>query len=191
MIASLVMPVFEHARRASRRALRALVSAGLAAVLVSSAGCSWLRTTLIPPVTNETAITELSADAIDPDGTPRAALRVEGSTGTTVASLRESLARDPDNVRGRLVLADLLVERGQLRQAGAALEEALAVDPHAEEALLLRGRVAELEQQDGLALECYHRVLGSDPENVVARLRIAELQIKAERPDRAAPRLAC
>ena len=169
-----------------------------------------MQTALVDPATNARSLADRARQAEDDGDTARArqlleqarradpdnaeinrqlaqVLLSEGKADAALAALGDSLTRDPGDHRGRFLLAGILVDRGELDRANAVLDEALSIDPQALDVLLLKGRIAEIEQQDGLALECYHRAVGVEPENIIARLRIAELQIKAERPDRAAP----
>ena len=117
---------------------------------------------------------------------PRAS---EHASRSEIEPLRRALLAQPDDPRHFVSLARLLAELGELGQAEDSLDAALRLDPADVEALLLKARLAEHQQQHHTAAELYHRVLACDPRNVPARLRLASLHLEAGVPERAGPLL--
>ncbi len=84
-----------------------------------------------------------------------------------MASLNAALRLQPDHVPARLQLAERLIERGELAEAGRALGRARDSDSAA--MLGMRGRLAQAQGDHGGAVELLQRALQLEPE--ASRLR--------------------
>jgi tetratricopeptide (TPR) repeat protein len=92
----------------------------------------------------------------------------------------KQLAREyPESALGQLGMASVYVEWKVLDQADRALARALAVEPDAWLALLVRGAVAEQRGQCELAARDDRAVLEADPANPEAHLGLARCARKA------------
>lgn len=109
-----------------------------------------------------------------------------GQTDAAITELTYLVEHHPDDSRAFVQLAQMLHERGRLKVAEQLIELALRVDGHCEEALLLRGRIAEQQQEWDAALETYHQLLTLQPQHVTARLQIAAVYEARQEPETAA-----
>jgi tetratricopeptide (TPR) repeat protein len=116
-----------------------------------------------------------------------------GDVDAAVDQLRIAVVQNPDDVDSFIQLARIQLDHGRHDGAEQAANNALRLDASHVGALLLKAELAEVQGREALELETYHRVLAREPENNVARQRVAEIQIAAGRPERAAPllRAAC
>ena len=117
----------------------------------------------------------------------------QGEIDAAVDQLRLAVIQNPDDVDSFIQLARIQLDHGRYEGAEQAVRSALQLDADHVGALLMRAEAAEVQGRETLELETYHRILARDPENNVARQRVAGIQIAAGRPDRAAPllRAAC
>ncbi|MGH7199660.1 MAG: tetratricopeptide repeat protein [Planctomycetaceae bacterium] len=185
------------------------------AALVSGAltGCAWVRTVWNESSSGESQELLAQARKAEQAGhTDRAALLLEaaslsnpddaalhrelarfqiaqGERGEAVAHLRQAIRLDPHDAEGHAALARLFFLQGRLDDAERETGAALRCAPSHREALLLKAALAEQRNRFGLALDTYHRVLCCDEENISARLRVAAIQLRSSRPERAAPLL--
>ncbi len=54
------------------------------------------------------------------------------------------------------------------------LQPILRENPHDPDGLMLKGNILDLDERHGEALDCYERVLNSDPENVAALIDMGD-----------------
>ena len=113
----------------------------------------------------------------------------QGAVDAAVDQLRLAVRQSPDDIDSYTQLARIQLDHTRFRGAEHDITSALAIDSEHVESLLLKAELAEQHGRDALAMETYYRVLSREPESVVARLRLAELQIATGHPDRAAPLL--
>ena len=203
-------PAIVHARsgtrvRFRRCALAAILAAGLA-------GCQWTRASLQRNGVESQRLVEQARQAVlaghleeadslldragivcpDDSAVPcqRAELlQAHGDVSGAISQLRIAAARDPDNVETLTRLADLLLRQNRTGEAEVAATSALRADPRHPAALEIRAAIAERRRRDDLALEMYYRLLAESPSDSQARLRIATIELRSGRPERAAPLL--
>jgi tetratricopeptide (TPR) repeat protein len=191
--------------RVGRCALAAILAGGLA-------GCQWTRASLQRDGEESQRLVEQARHAVlagdlkqadslldragivcpdDPAVPCQRAdlLRAHGDVQGAVSQLRIAAARDPENAETFARLADLLLEQDRVGEADVAATSALAIDPRHPEALEIKAAVAERRRRDDLALEMYYRLLTDSSGDAQAKLRIAAIELRCGRPERAAPLL--
>lgn len=180
------------------------------------AGCSWLQQMVQQPVAESRRLADMARAAEERGNLEEAttlltrAVRANSEDGELHRRLARLLAKQgkteaaleyqsravelsPGDPDGWVHLALLRFERAEYALVDRPLQRALSLDPQHSEALRLKGRLAEWRGNDERALQAYHRLLRQNPRNVDALLRIADIHIRAGRPQRAAPllRTAC
>lgn len=90
----------------------------------------------------------------------------------------------PDDPGPKVDLALLFLEKYDSRNAGALLDEALAIDPEHPGALLARARRARFDGSSE-SMDLSRRSLEANPQYVPARVFLAELHLELEELDRA------
>jgi len=103
-----------------------------------------------------------------------------------VEHLRRSLQADPNDPLTHFHLAQVLFHRGEYDEADSSLSKVLQLDPSHGAALMLKGALAERQGRGQVALAAYHQVLAAEPDNVEARLRVAGIHLRSEKPENAA-----
>lgn len=95
-------------------------------------------------------------------------------------------AKNSGNDPDRLIrLGEMQMQAGQIDQAMAQAELALASDWQHAKAWELRGRVLEARGQSQEAMEAYHRSLLAQPNNPAVQLALASIYLQVGRPQRA------
>jgi Flp pilus assembly protein TadD len=112
-----------------------------------------------------------------------------GNSGAAAKNLRQLIRQSPDDPRPYVGLAEALFAQQNLNEAEDLVERALELDPRHARGLLLRGKIARARRQDDAALRNYYQVLAFDPEDVEARMLIAELHFERGDQRLAAPLL--
>jgi|HubBroStandDraft_6_1064221.scaffolds.fasta_scaffold01363_14 tetratricopeptide (TPR) repeat protein len=127
----------------------------------------------------------------DPDVQYRIArvLLLVGDTDEAVKHLRYATKRGVDDPEAYLELARVLLEAHQYGECQEMIDSALRLVPTHVPAQLLAGRLAELRHKDEEALAIYYGVLGNDPSDVQAMLRVTDVLMRTDRTSQAAPLL--
>lgn len=127
----------------------------------------------------------------DPDVQYRIArvLLLAGDTDEAVKHLRYATKRGVDDPDAYLELARVLLEAHQYGECQEMIDSALRLVPTHVPAQFLAGRLAELRHKDDEALAIYYRVLGNDPSDVQAMLRVTDVLMRMDRTNQAAPLL--
>ena len=127
----------------------------------------------------------------DPDVQFRIArvLLLSGDTDEAVKHLRYATRHGVDEPDAYLDLARVLLEEKQYAECREMIDSALRLVPTHVPAQLLAARLAELENKDDEALAIYYRVLGNDPSDVEAMLHVADVLVRMDRSNQAAPLL--
>ncbi len=117
-----------------------------------------------------------------------------GRDDEAIEKLHRVLAVNPNHVPARLLLGSILRNRDQLTESVAHLEEAHKLDPAAAAGLLiatllLLGAAYDKVRNFGDSLAVYKRVLEIDPENQVAKVRLAAAQAALDEHKRKAAAL--
>jgi tetratricopeptide (TPR) repeat protein len=116
-----------------------------------------------------------------------AAMRMQkGDADSAIEHLRLSVNADGDDPRAHFHLAEVLFHQGRYDESQEALEHALQLDANYAEALMLKGTLAERRGQSEAALSAYYQLLAESPDNVEARLRIAGIHLRSDKPENAA-----
>lgn len=116
-------------------------------------------------------------------------MQAHGDLAGAISELRIATTRDPDSAETFARLAELLLQQNRVGEADVAATSALALDARHPQALEIKAAVAERRRRDDLALEMYYRLLADSPGDLEAKLRIAAIELRAGRPERAAPLL--
>jgi tetratricopeptide (TPR) repeat protein len=132
---------------------------------------------------------ELAPD--DPDVQCRIGrvLLLSGDTNEAVKHLRYATRNGVDDPDAYLELARVLLEARRYGECQEMIDQALRLVPTHVPAQILAGRLAELQHKDDEALAIYYRVLGNDPSDVEAMMHVADVLVRMERSDQAAPLL--
>lgn len=112
-----------------------------------------------------------------------------GSLDAAELHLKQVVNQTPGDPRGYVRLAETLFLKEDYPGAEQALARALELEPRHLNGLLLRGRLAEMQQRNDLAIEAYYEVLAVDPNHVAARMRVASIHFRENRLEQAAPLL--
>jgi len=112
------------------------------------------------------------------------ALEETGRTSEAIDVYRRVLAMNPRMLDAWQSLARALLGGGQTRDAIAAFDKAIAVDPMRPEPHLALARIYALERQPSLALQ--HAEIGSERDPAQGFEILAELMMDAGKPDEAA-----
>lgn len=110
----------------------------------------------------------------------------KGNVEEAIEQLRLSATTNRADPRTHFHLARVLADQGRHVEADEALTEVLQLDPAHAEALMLKGTLAERQGRQDAALAAYHKVLADEPDNVDARLRIAGIHLRSDKPENAA-----
>jgi tetratricopeptide (TPR) repeat protein len=102
-------------------------------------------------------------------------LRKLGQADAAIAICRQFVPGQPGHISGHIVMAQALFEAGQYREAGAAFESALALDPENLIALRHLGDIAKMKGDLPRARGLYQRVREVDPRNDEAAALIAAI----------------
>jgi tetratricopeptide (TPR) repeat protein len=97
------------------------------------------------------------------------------------------LEQTPGDPRGYIGLAEALYLKHSLSEADELLDRALEIDPRQTRGLLLRGKIEQARRHDERALEDYYQVLAFDPDQVEAKMLIAQLHLQRGDAKLAAP----
>lgn len=101
-----------------------------------------------------------------------------GDSLMSVAHLTQAIVLDDDFTEARLLRAEALLKMGQSKEAQEDVSAILARQPEQEEALILSGRIGEMQQHDDQAEERYRQVLQLNPFNEPAYLALGALYIR-------------
>jgi tetratricopeptide (TPR) repeat protein len=107
----------------------------------------------------------------------------QGELDVAADQLQRALRLNPNHLKARLLLGQVLQEQGRLSDSVTEFEEAYRYDEDAARyplarALLLKGHDMERAEDEGGALVAYERVLAISPREKVAQERIAGLWSK-------------
>jgi len=97
------------------------------------------------------------------------------------------LEQSPGDPRGYVGLAEALYLKRNLSDADELLDRALEVDPRQTRGLLLRGKIEQARRHDERALDDFYQVLAFDPDQVEAKMLIAQLHLQQGDAKLAAP----
>jgi tetratricopeptide (TPR) repeat protein len=176
------------------------------------AGCGWLPSLVQSSADKSVRLTEEARQACetgdherarqllaraaevapeDPDIQFRIArgLLLAGDTNEAVKHLRYATRHGVDDPDAYLELARVLMDAHRYGECQEMVDSALRLVPTHVAAQLMSGRLAELRNKDDQALAIYYRVLGNDPTDVEAMLRVADVLIRMDRTSQAAPLL--
>ena len=112
-----------------------------------------------------------------------------GNSGAAAKNLRQLIHQHPDDPRPYVGLAEALFAQQNLNESEDLVERALELDPRHTRGLVLRGKIARARRHDDAALRDYYQVLAFEPEDVEARMLIAELHVERGDQRLAAPLL--
>jgi hypothetical protein len=102
----------------------------------------------------------------------------QGESNEAESQLRKALNMNPNHLKSRLLLAEILLESDRISESVAILEEAYKYDEVASQADLIRARLAEAESQsEDKQLTTYERVLSINPNQPVAKERREKIWI--------------
>jgi tetratricopeptide (TPR) repeat protein len=179
----------------------------LLAALLS--GCSWTRGWMSDPVAEARDLADQAEVAREEGDERRAAALLEqavranpegaehhqalaslllkqGKTDAAVEHLRLSISANADDPRAHYQLADVLFHQGRYDEAQAALSRVLQLNAAYPEALMLMGTLSERMGRDEAALGAYYQLLAGNPDNIEAKLRIAGIHLRSDKPENAA-----
>jgi tetratricopeptide (TPR) repeat protein len=185
---------------------------GLLLFCTASAGCGWLPSFVQSSTDKSVRLTEEARQACasgdherarqlliraaevapdDPDVQCRIArvLLLAGDTNEAVKHLRYATRHGVDDPDAYLELARVLMDAHRYGECQEMIDSALRLVPAHVPAQLMAGRLAELKHNDDEALAIYYRVLGNDPADVEAMLRVADVLVRTDRTSQAAPLL--
>lgn len=117
------------------------------------------------------------------------ALLVEGEWAEARAQFEQCLALDPKHGASLLYLGLIECLEGAPRRAGVRLEGAVELDPDLVNAWLLRGLMAESEEDFTEAARCYGEAVRRNPRAHLAHQRLAFLALARRDPEEALPYL--
>lgn len=192
--------------------LRTLELGLLTSICLLFAGCGWLPSFIQHSTDKSVRLTDEARQACekgdherarqllvraaevapdDPDVQYRIArvLLLAGDTNEAVKHLQYATRHGIDDPDAYLELARVLLDARRYGECQEMIDSALRLVPTHVPAQLLAGRLAELRHKDDEALAIYYRVLGNDPSDVEAMLRVADVLVRSDRPGQAAPLL--
>jgi tetratricopeptide (TPR) repeat protein len=115
------------------------------------------------------------------------ALLLSGERDAAVTHFQYATRHGADDPEPYLELARILFDAHRYDECQEAVNAALQLVPTLTEAQLLKGKLAEINHHDDKALEIYYRILGDNPSDYEAMLRIAGVLVREDRSSQAAP----
>lgn len=185
---------------------------GLCIACGTLAGCAWLPNFTRPSTGESTRLIEQAQSASASGDQPHARQYLEraakkapddpevqrgvgrvllawGDVDEAVKHFRNATRKGVDDPDAYLELAHVLMDAGRYSESQEMVNAALHLVPTHEKAVLLKGRLAELRHDDHRALEIYYQLLENEPCAIEANLRIAEVLMRLDQPNQAAPLL--
>ncbi|WP_200179336.1 tetratricopeptide repeat protein [Ectothiorhodospira mobilis] len=108
-----------------------------------------------------------------------------GDADAAVAAMEQVVRRREDDPRAHLALAHLALGQERLRVAARAAARALELDPHLQEARLLRARALQSAGDTKAALETLEEAVRQDPSDPDLRTQYGRALVQAGRFDQA------
>jgi tetratricopeptide (TPR) repeat protein len=108
--------------------------------------------------------------------------RKQGDLTTAIEICRTQVPLQPTYISGYIVLGQALFESGQLDEARATFEAAIALDPENLIALRQLGDIARLSGDFDSARGWYYRLLEVDPQNVDVAVHLKVLETSPAAP---------
>ena len=109
----------------------------------------------------------------------------EGDGLMCIAHLTKAIALDAEFIEARLLRAEALIKMQQYKEAQEDVDAVLSFDPEQESALLLHGRLQEIEGNLEAAHKDYRQMLMTNPFNEQAFLALAKLYLQEQKVDEA------
>jgi tetratricopeptide (TPR) repeat protein len=103
--------------------------------------------------------------------------------------LHRFVQEHPTDLHAVLRLAELELEIGRTQAASDVMQIAMRLDPDHPDVLRIKAQVEERQGDAEAALATYHRLVQAAPDDLAARLCLADLQLRRGHPDCAAPLL--
>ncbi len=132
---------------------------------------------------------ELAPDDADVQCRIARVLLLTGDTNEAMKHFRYATRNGIDDPDAYLELARVLLEAKRYGECQEMIDQALRLVPNHVAAQLMAGQLAELRQKDDEALAIYYRVLGNDPSDVEAMMHVADVLVRMDRTNQAAPLL--
>ena len=191
-------------------AAKFLILHSLLIMLPFATGCSWMRHSMLNPIDQAHLLTAKAESAYTNHDYAHAeelyekAIEVNPSDGDihrklgellisdgripeAIQHLKQAAEKSPDDPETQYQLGKLMYEQGEITAARESLDRTLQIDPAHIAGLSLRAQIALEENDEATAMATYHRILTASPDDVPARINLAELELKHGHPERAAP----